>query len=171
MTVHEILDEGMQEVSSKTKQDWKRLKPMFYRLETMLTVEEMKQLHGIRTLNEHTITFREERYEGEFTESVQWLCQLHPSLTHSETLAVTLEDAMSRLKLTEGLARIYQNKFLYFDPRTKQHYSDLKGPPFHISTETKDIKNNSFKNTKFLSIHISTRAELITTLMAEVCAK
>jgi len=102
MTTHKIPKEILQEFSVKAKNNWKMATTMFATIETMMISEEMKKLHGIFTLNEHRLTLRADRYKGEFTESVEWLYKLHPSLTQSVTLTETLEKVTSQVKLTKN---------------------------------------------------------------------
>lgn len=98
---------------------------------------------------------------------------LHPSLTHLATLAETMEEAMSKLTLTEMQPSMYHSKLSDFDPIKKKHFGELKVHPFHISVENNDIQINAKKyNTKVLSVQTSTStSELFTALILDSLSK
>ena len=143
---------------------------MFGVIETKLTAREVKLLPGIKRLNEHTKVFRADKYWGEFTRSVGWLLGVHPTLTHTETLTKELEGKIREIKVREEWAEEYQKRLPMNDHRKKIPLTEVKAPPFHLSTEERNMdQRDKKKYVRVLAIHtLISAASLITRLFSKI---
>lgn len=93
-----------------------------------MTAKKVKKLLGIEKLNDSTLIFRADKYSGEFTESVRWLMDLHPSLTHSVTLTTRLEKSTRLVKITQYGANSCQDRPPDYKQRKNQQHNQLDVP-------------------------------------------
>ena len=154
----------------KTKQHRNSIRTLFGQFETKLRPAEINDLHGIRSINTPTRTFRIDHYEGELTTSVGWISHKHPFYTHTETYSKELYDAASKIILTREMIDKYKDRLPAYDPRRKLDYNNMPLPHFHITTEEKKVRTNGKKfSAKVLAVHTAKSAgPLIMHVMSEL---
>lgn len=149
----ELPKDASKVIKTKSEQHKDDTRILFTIVNSSFTASMIKQIQGVKIINQQTPVLHADHYSGEITNSVGWLSWTHQKYIKTEKLAERIRCMMPEINTTKKMAGIDQRRMPSYDLRKNTVYNQLKHPQFHLLAETKTVKDGKKKLTRVIAIY------------------